>query len=58
MKVKIIFAWYDFWIGLFWDSKKKWLYLFLIPTIGIIFQFNKKSIINPNDPKYAWNWKQ
>lgn len=39
MKIKLIFAWYDLWIGFFWDSKKEWLYFFPIPTLGIIFKF-------------------
>lgn len=34
-RIKLIFAWYDFWIGLFWDSKKKLLYIFPIPMIGL-----------------------
>lgn len=32
---KIIFAWYDFWIGVYWDKKNRYLYIFLIPCIGI-----------------------
>ena len=35
MKAKIIFKWFDFWIGLFWDKKHKSLYLFPIPTVGV-----------------------
>jgi len=58
MKIKLIFAWYDLWIGLFWDKRKKWLYLFLIPMIGIIFQFEKKSKIDIDDPKHPWNWRK
>jgi hypothetical protein len=53
MKIKIIFAWYDFWIGLFWDKKKKWLYIFPIPMCGIVFQFNsvpQKTKESMNDP--------
>ena len=23
MKVKLFWAWYDFWVGFFWDSKKR-----------------------------------
>jgi hypothetical protein len=38
MKIKFLFAWYDLWIGLFWDSKKKWLYILPIPMFGIIIQ--------------------
>lgn len=58
MKVKLIFAWYDLWIGFFWDTKKKWLYIFIIPTIGIVFQFKKKSAIDVNDPSQPWNWRK
>ena len=43
MKVKLIFAWYDFWIGFFYDKDRKWLYVFIIPTIGIIFKLKEKD---------------
>jgi len=42
MKVKLLFAWYDLWIGFFWDAKKKWLYFFPLPCFGIILKFKKK----------------
>lgn len=35
---KLIYKWYDLWIGLFWDKKKKVLYIFPFPCIG--FQLN------------------
>ncbi len=41
MRVSLIFAWYDLWIGFFWDKKKRCLYFFPIPILGIIFKFNK-----------------
>jgi hypothetical protein len=43
MKVSFLFAWYDLWVGLFWDSKKKWLYILPIPCIGIILKFNNQT---------------
>lgn len=43
MRVAPIFAWYDIWVGFFWDSKKRWLYFFPIPMVGLIFKFAKSS---------------
>lgn len=43
-KVKLIFAWYDFWMGLFWDGKKNLLYLFPIPMVGFVIDLSKKTV--------------
>ena len=58
MKIKFIFAWFDFWIGIFYDQKKRWIYLFLIPMCGIIFKLKKKLKIDVDDPKQPWNWRK
>ncbi len=39
MKLKFLFAWYDFWVGLFWDSKKRRLYVFPVPMFGFYIQW-------------------
>ncbi len=40
--IKPIFAWYDFWIGLFWDKSKRKLYFFPIPCFGFILSFSTR----------------
>ncbi len=39
MSIKPIFAWYDLWIGAFWDGKNRRLYILPIPCFGIVIQF-------------------
>ncbi len=39
MKASLFWAWYDFWIGWYWDRKKKTLYIAPIPTIIIKLEF-------------------
>lgn len=41
MTVKPIFAWYDLWVGAFWDSQKRKLYILPLPCLGVVIQFNK-----------------
>jgi hypothetical protein len=36
---ELVLAWYDFWVGFYWDKKNKKLYFFPIPCIGISVQF-------------------
>lgn len=41
MKINFIFAWYDLWIGLYWDRKLSKLYIFLVPMFGIVLTFKR-----------------
>lgn len=45
MEVNFIFAWYDLWIGAFWDSSKRRLYILPLPCIGICLQFYRPQCI-------------
>lgn len=42
MKFQLLFAWYDFWIGLFYDQKKNWLYFLPLPMCGIIIKLPQR----------------
>ena len=43
MRAKLIFAWYDFWVGAFWDRAKRRLYLFPLPMIGVVLDFAQQE---------------
>jgi hypothetical protein len=34
-RAQLIFAWYDLWVGLYWDRLDHVLYLFPVPCLGI-----------------------
>jgi hypothetical protein len=42
MRVRPIFAWYDFWVGLYYDRVKHRLYVLPLPMIGFIVEFDKR----------------
>ena len=35
MKLSLFFAWYDFWIGIYYDRKKRILYICFLPMVVI-----------------------
>lgn len=39
--VKPIFAWYDLWVGFYWDSARRRLFFLPLPCVGLVFQFGK-----------------
>lgn len=38
-RVRPIFAWYDFWVGWYWDRTKRRLYVFPAPMVGLMIDF-------------------
>jgi hypothetical protein len=39
VKVVPFFAWYDFWIGWYYDRQKNKLYICPLPMVGLAIQF-------------------
>lgn len=39
MSAKVIFAWYDLWVGAYWDQKNRRLYVLPLPCLGVVIQF-------------------
>ena len=59
MTVEPIFAWYDFWIGLFWDGAKRRLYFFPVPCFGLVFKFAPRLPIDTGAlPRDLRNWER
>jgi hypothetical protein len=38
-----MFAWYDFWVGVFWDQRKCALYVFPVPMFGVRIEMKNRS---------------
>ncbi|RKD61692.1 hypothetical protein BJ928_107294 [Rhizobium sp. WW_1] len=43
MRIKPIFAWYDLWIGVFYDRLKRRVYVFPVPMFGFYVDLTKGS---------------
>ena len=43
MKFTIFFAWYDFWVGGFWDREKRILYICPLPTLVLKFDWTQQE---------------
>lgn len=39
MRIRLMVAWYDMWVGAFWDRIRHRLYIFPLPMIGLQIQF-------------------
>lgn len=43
MKVRLFVAWFDLWVGAYWDKKSRRLYILPIPCVGIMLDFGAIS---------------
>ncbi len=47
MRVRLLFAWYDLWIGAYWDAPRRRLYVLPLPMIGLRIDLPRR----PLDPE-------
>lgn len=38
-----LFAWFDLWVGVFWDARKRKLYVFPMPMLGVVVDFTERN---------------
>jgi len=43
MRLRPLLAWYDLWIGAFWDRKARRLYLLPLPCVGVAIDFGPRN---------------
>lgn len=43
MSIRPLFAWYDLWVGIFWDRKGRKLYILPLPCVGIVVTFTESA---------------
>ena len=41
-RVRFFFAWFDFWVGWYYDRKKRILYVCPLPMVVLAFDFGRK----------------
>lgn len=39
IRVRPLFAWYDMWIGAYWDRANRRLYVLPLPMLGFVLEF-------------------
>lgn len=45
LKTKFMFAWFDAWVGFFWDDAKSRLYFFPVPMFGVAIDFDRAKLV-------------
>lgn len=58
MRAKLIFRWYDLWVGLFIDTKKRVIYFFPFPMLGIMVTLKAPNEVSAKIRElknYKWN---
>lgn len=43
MRIRPLFAWYDLWIGAYWDRKARTLYVLPVPCCGVAITFAQEG---------------
>jgi len=44
VRIRPVFAWYDAWIGAYWDRHSRTLYVLPLPCLGVAVQFGSAPV--------------
>jgi hypothetical protein len=47
IRVRPLFAWYDLWVGAFWDRGNRRLYILPLPCLGVVIDFGEPRDATP-----------
>ena len=50
MSIRFVFAWYDFWVGLYWDRRNRTLYFLPVPMFGLEISFPPRHVRRDSMP--------
>lgn len=43
-RVRLIVAWYDLWVGAYYDRQRRHLYVFPVPCVGVCIEFRPRHV--------------
>lgn len=44
MRIRPLFAWYDFWVGAYYDRKYRRLFVLPLPMVGFVVERGSKTL--------------
>lgn len=53
MQVHLFFAWFDFWVGVYYDRRNRRVYILPLPMIGLMLEWGRAA---PVVRERQWLW--
>ena len=44
MNIRPVFAWYDLWVGAYWDRPNRKLFVMVLPTLGFVVEIGVTEV--------------
>ncbi len=56
MKIRPLVAWYDLWVGAYWDKARRRLYVLPVPCLGVVIDFETPAPPMPDCCTNCLHW--